>query len=804
MLSSRRGLVAFVLFLSSICYGPSAFAVDFADPVQYPVGTPSGVVLADFDGDGNLDLAVTNGGAGNVSIFLGNGDGTFQAATSFDAGVSPAALSKGDFNNDGKPDLAVFQPGDTNTLASGAMSVLLGKGDGSFQSPKITMLTVATDLAVADFDLDHKADVAVADYDSSSGNIRVLTLTGNGDGTFQSAKQSAIVQSTISGGEDIRYLAAADFDNDAKPDLAVQVSGGVRVLLGGGDGTFQAGPVATVTSGFVVLGVQGAEDINGDGKMDLIVHSMFFSRTGSGESGSSRRTDHISVFLGNGNGTLQPEQIAASSFWRKSNVFAPPVGDSINSPVFADYNGDGVLDLALWRTTFAGTVHTSQGFEIDLGKADGTFSNARISFPYSTNAARIGATADLNGDQLGDLIVSDLLNNAAVVVLNASPASGADLGIIAAAAGPEPVGIGTNLTYTADVLNEGPGAASTVAFTDTLPSNVTFVSATATQGSCTRLNLVVTCNIGSLASAFDAMVTIVVTPTALGTITNTMSVSATESDLAPANNSATQESTVVRQFTLTVATSGTGSGTVTSNPARINCPGACSALFNEGTVVALTATAAGDSTFTNWGGACSGTDACSVTMNSDQSVTATFAVNPDFSLSAAAASPTSVAAGHSATSTVTINSANGFNSEVQFVCSIDPLPLLAPACSLSPTSATPAANGSATSTLTITTTAPTAALAAPVAGGWLYALWLPIVGMAWAGMGLAPKIARKRILAAVTLCFALAGGTLFQVACGGSMPPHTTGGTPPGTYTVTVTGTSVSTQHSTNVMITVN
>ena len=116
-----------LLLLSLIGYGPGVFAVEFADPVQYPVGTPSGVVLADFDGDGNLDLAVANGGSANVSILLGKGDGTFQPAVNFDAGVNPAALSKGDFNNDGKLDLAVLQPGFPFPPASGAMSVLLGK-----------------------------------------------------------------------------------------------------------------------------------------------------------------------------------------------------------------------------------------------------------------------------------------------------------------------------------------------------------------------------------------------------------------------------------------------------------------------------------------------------------------------------------------------------------------------------------------------------------------------------------------------------------------------------------------------------
>jgi len=106
-------------------------------------------------------------------------------------------LAKGDFNNDGKLDLATFQAGDPGPPTTGAMSVLLGEGDGAFQPPNVTKLDVATDIVVADFNLDHKADVAIADLDSS-GKINILT--GNGDGTFQSAKQEATLQSTVSPG----------------------------------------------------------------------------------------------------------------------------------------------------------------------------------------------------------------------------------------------------------------------------------------------------------------------------------------------------------------------------------------------------------------------------------------------------------------------------------------------------------------------------------------------------------------------------------------------------------------------------
>ena len=189
-------------------------------------------------------------------------------------------------------------------------------------------------------------------------------------------------------------------------------------------------------------------------------------------------------------------------------------------------------------------------------------------------------------------------------------------------------------------------------------------------------------------------------------------------------------------------------------------------------------------------------------MNADQSVTATFTF-PDFSVSADTATPASVTAGHSSTSTVSVTSVDGFHDAVQFQCSVDPVSTLAPACSFAPPSATPAANGSISSALTVSTTAPTGALVGPTAHGWLYAIWLPMAGLAWLGIGSFLKPPRNKMLAASLLCSLLIAGVVFQASCGGQTGPkvHQTGGTPPGAYTITIIGTSGSTQHSTNVTL---
>src|SRR5207249_1720154 len=151
--------------------------------------------------------------------------------------------------------------------------------------------------------------------------------------------------------------------------------------------------------------------------------------------------------------------------------------------------------------------------------------------------------ADLNGDGFPDLVVKHGdSNNIFYTVLINSNTPKADLAI-SKTDSPDPVIAGTNLTYTITVTNNGPGAATSVTMTDPLPGTVTFVSATPSQGTCSGTSTV-SCNLGTLVNGGSATVTIVVTPTQAGGISNTASVAANEFDPNPDNNSATQGTTV--------------------------------------------------------------------------------------------------------------------------------------------------------------------------------------------------------------------------------------------------------------------
>jgi hypothetical protein len=310
------------------------------------------VAVADFNGDGKPDFAAPS--LNGVSVVLGKGDGTFQTPVSYPAGSDTEFVAAGDFNGDGKTDLVV-----SNFNPNGTVSVLLGNGDGTFQAPmSYAAGALPFQIAVADFNGDGKADLAV----TSNYFGPVSVLLGNGDGTFQQAANYA------SSGA-FWGVVAGDFNGDGKADLAVNNSNGlgISVLIGNGDGTFQA-PVDYSVGGDP-LGL-AVGDFNGDGKTDLA--------TADYESGD------VSVLLGKGDGTFQTAVDYA-------------VGTNPWSVIVGDFNGDGATDLAAANNS-GGNV------SVLLGNGDGTFQTA-VNYGVGSNAPAIAA-GDFNLDGRTDLVVS--------------------------------------------------------------------------------------------------------------------------------------------------------------------------------------------------------------------------------------------------------------------------------------------------------------------------------------------------------------------------------------------------------------
>ncbi len=199
----------------------------FEPAVPYTTGRwPSSVAVGDLTGDGDLDLVIVNGF--DVNVLLGNGDGTFQAELDYPTDSDPSSVAVGDFNGDGKLDLVTGNGGgDAYTV-----SMLLGNGDGSFQ-PSVDYATglQPSMVAVGDFNGDGELDIVTAD----SGSNHVSVLLGNGNGTFQPAVQYAV-------GSEPESVAVGDFNNDGELDIVTANCGNdtVSVLLGNGNGTFRA------------------------------------------------------------------------------------------------------------------------------------------------------------------------------------------------------------------------------------------------------------------------------------------------------------------------------------------------------------------------------------------------------------------------------------------------------------------------------------------------------------------------------------------------------------------------------------
>lgn len=352
----------------------------FAPYVSYSAGQASLVALAtgDFNGDGKLDIAAVSSILPGIQVLLGNGDGTFRlgSGVQFSGLVSAASVTAGDFNKDGKIDLAVACSGFSG---SSIAVILLGKGDGTFQAAVNYATTGANSVVSADFNRDGKLDLLVGDTFENGGDV-IGVLLGNGDGTFQPYTSVPIPGN---GGD---TLAVGDLNHDGKSDVVVasgfNLSGGVTVLLGNGDGTFQA-PVSyfeTTVEPFADAVAIG--DFNGDGTPDIAV---------------TNHSGNVSIFIGNGDGTLKAPLNYPSSLH--------PVGLAIG-----DFNGDGRQDIA----TVGGYVQ-SAAVTILIGRGDGTFSShANYAIPLYPTAVVSG---DFNLDGKPDIAVTSFNNPGSVSVL---------------------------------------------------------------------------------------------------------------------------------------------------------------------------------------------------------------------------------------------------------------------------------------------------------------------------------------------------------------------------------------------------
>jgi uncharacterized protein (TIGR03437 family) len=337
------------------------------------------IAVADLNGDHKLDAVIASslGNDGKISVFLGNGDGTFQAERTAFSGSTFPAVAIADLNGDGKPDLAFTVQDDPNNFLGPAAEVALGAGDGTFGAPTRYPIGWSDSLAIADMNGDGLLDIVISGFS---------ILFGDGHGGFP---KRADYWQEVTGG-----IILADFDGDGKPDIIVGTGTAgaltgpsVAVLLASGNGTFGGPPISLVsglTPSTANIHSQVAADFNGDGFADVVVQSA----------------DELNVLTGVGDGTF-----------RRTFHYAPGIGSSLTQVATADFNHDAKLDMVVTVShfgfgIFAGSAPDAST-EVFLGNGDGTF-QAPLPVRSACCVTAI-AVADFNGDGHPDVAV--LLHN---------------------------------------------------------------------------------------------------------------------------------------------------------------------------------------------------------------------------------------------------------------------------------------------------------------------------------------------------------------------------------------------------------
>lgn len=387
--------------------------------VQYDLpGSPGNLVIGDFNGDQQTDAAVFVFGSGanpvsQVTVFLGNGDGTFAAGKSYTAGAGGNNLGAGDINGDGKLDVIVAGG------SSNVSYILYGNGDGTLAAP-VTLKTLGyeTTVVVADINGDGRQDLLFG-----TGGTGAYYLPGNGGGTFLAAVK-------VSSEGYANYIATGDFNEDGRPDIVYSDSNSqaISIYLAQADGTFKAGGAAL--AGYRPLETV-VTDVDLDGHLDVVTGAIDANILSRGYYG-----DTTNVLFGNGDGTfsgmptfalakaatilvnadfnsdgLTDLVMANGTAGGASIVLGSATGlpaaptaiplppsngrkPTVNSILVADFNSDGKQDLAL-------VLDGGTSVSILNGKGDGTF-DAPINRPTPAPVTVV-AVGDFNGDGQLDL-----------------------------------------------------------------------------------------------------------------------------------------------------------------------------------------------------------------------------------------------------------------------------------------------------------------------------------------------------------------------------------------------------------------
>jgi hypothetical protein len=727
--------------------------------------SPVTVAVGDFNQDGKLDLAVGtgNGFPSSISVLLGNGDGTYQQPSNTGFTGTAAPMMVGDFNNDNYLDLAAIDTIDNQIV------VFLGSGNGSLGGHTDLMLPASGGVAgsaVADFNGDGKLDLAVAQFNQNGQGITgfVAVVPSNGNGTFKPP-----ISTTVSN-IGIGPMVAGDFNGDGKADIAtafIPATGGISVLLGNGDGTF-ANPTSSPVN--LTLNVQNmiGGDFNNDGKTDLALLSLDSSNTFS----------PLYILLSNGDGTFQPKlvenvpgiatSLAAGDFNHDGNLdiaVTDPQGANPSVLVFlgrgdgtftgpasystgtlftndvksADFNGDGHMDLA---------VSTEQGIFYFAGNGDGTFqAPVKTSMPFSVIRTSVG---DFNGDGKPDMAMTGNGNQSVSIAIGNG--DGTFQAPFAFEATYYPRGFLTAGDFNGDgsfdlmqfsagnTLNVSPQTASTWLSTPTVVFSASRLDfGTQAAGTSSSPMSIALTNQGNMP---------------LGIARITTSGNFTETDNCISTFTVGQGCTLTVIFTPTANGASQGSLTVADNAG----PGH--------QTLALT----------GWTGP------------------------PDFSLVVGPTSQ-SVAPGGMATYSLTLAAGGGFSGTVQLRCTGAPSNAT---CALSKSSLTIDASSPATVKVTVTTAA--SSMTTLSTRGELLSLgssfpryWMicfaPIATLLLAG--------KRRTVTRIGFGVL----ALSLVSCGGSTSGGGGGGgnagTPPGTYSLTLSGASGSTTHTVTITLTV-